>query len=899
MKKYVLLATLLVAIAGTMHLSAAVNAASQISIRTDGGATELANPNLVPDETKKDNADGTGLERYYFNTTTDSWFELTDPMRVGYTFAGWQSNYVTNHQYLSDTEGNALPLALSSYNNPINLADVPNQYYQVGQIGGNNSTGSDVSEFTKQLTVNVWAYKKDWSDYYVYEADGTTHKKQDGRLRTKRIISCTQGSGWNIGEADESGNIRWPLCQDNTGTGWEALLNSTTTYHDLASGWHMFTLTWNKEQGYLRAYIDGVKFDEVKNVTTIGYRTPGSDYVTVDGKTAVPITIGAEPNGDGTVTADQFFADSIKNLIIIRERLVDAVAEKLYNEPSKTYVYTNTSTHYKFGAGWIQNPKTTLTIDLKDGSTAATSENNGGKSVAVADPAKRNDYVFKHWSGDAADYISNYQGIEYVQADGTTPADIFTRPENGGETNVVNFDGATHYFVKDQRHKYTDCFTVNVWARMDNWQDYQTGNMRMFSCSHSAGFNIEPIASTGQISFIGRDKGNNTWKKANTATTKTWESLGQDKWHMFTYVFDGNYVRGYVDGECVAISERFEGNGMKHTDNHIVIGGEAQGTRYAAETTQHFKGDMKNFAIMHVALAPSQVKDLYTNKGATRYYYASANKTLEAEWTALPLLEAADVTLHAIDQPVKQTIAVKGNGKKAISLTLAANTQFALSTTAIAEPTGGDIEITFTPGEKESETTTYTIASEGSTEKTYNLKGYKHTFKVTKWTKEGFYVETDLSLDGDATVIEIQGGTPKATMDATSGAYFIPLANVETLLGQDIALTITNSVLNLNLSTTVTVPTSAADLEDTDDTTTDLSSIQATFAVYQDAPLHIRVKGLQAGDEVRIIDATGRVVCTTVACAAEEAFLLPAEGAYFVQMVGQENTDLKKIIVSM
>ncbi len=78
---------------------------------------------------------------------------------------------------------------------------------------------------------------------------------------------------------------------------------------------------------------------------------------------------------------------------------------------------------------------------------------------------------------------------------------------------------------------------------------------------------------------------------------------------------------------------------------------------------------------------------------------------------------------------------------------------------------------------------------------------------------------------------------------------------------------------------------------------TSLTDIDAGWSVWQDAGLHISLQGLTAGDDVRVIDATGRLVDQQTATETTAAFELPAAGAYCVQTTGKNGMQVKKIVV--
>ena len=89
--------------------------------------------------------------------------------------------------------------------------------------------------YQDKITVEVRAYMDDWSKY-------TTNM---------RLISCTEGGGWNVGEV-LGGKIHFS-CYDS-GNGYKNVTTSMT-FADLSAGWHTFKITF--DGNYFRAYIDG------------------------------------------------------------------------------------------------------------------------------------------------------------------------------------------------------------------------------------------------------------------------------------------------------------------------------------------------------------------------------------------------------------------------------------------------------------------------------------------------------------------------------------------------------------------------------------------------------------------------------------------------------------------
>lgn len=78
---------------------------------------------------------------------------------------------------------------------------------------------------------------------------------------------------------------------------------------------------------------------------------------------------------------------------------------------------------------------------------------------------------------------------------------------------------------------------------------------------------------------------------------------------------------------------------------------------------------------------------------------------------------------------------------------------------------------------------------------------------------------------------------------------------------------------------------------------TSLTDVEMAWSVWQDAPQHIRLQGLMVGDDVRVVDATGKLIEHVAATDTAAQFSLPAAGAYCVQVVGVNGLDVRKVVV--
>ncbi len=903
------------------------------SEKNSGVVVELANPtyrtrgtDTAPDGrwTNPTDPDGNTLdEKYVFNAKLNNWYEFTDPQRVGHTFMGWKSLYVTNNQYLLTGSGTAS----FSKTTPTEIkhTNVTDYNSHIGDYLIDSISGHTIDEFTEDFTVNVWAYMDNWNDFSgnhrilsarISETDVTA--LNDGSTTAKKEERNKKRGGWNMGTTESKGWMQWQIYaededpdDDNGKYSYRSVQFSQESnqqkWTELGTGkWHMFTFTYGKYNntyfgtGYLdvddkiRRTNDG---SGNRPVSKIYYKDDASRRLLVGGE----VNIAGDKLGTGM---KPFSGGQISNLVVSKINLAnystddakDIISARFGGDNRyKTYLYASDMQNgeYVLQPIWEQNIDTRLLFDnsaqtpLRDnnvsfaeveGATVKTadlhtSQEYAGVAAKLGHP-KRKDYRFVNYTNTASHYVSNHQGLSYMK-NSTDTAMIFTCPAAGGETNEVTFDGQTCYFLKhyidngtdgnnvddSDTCKYTDCFTVNVWATMLDWKEYADGNLLMFGCNtwnedpeqRGSGFNIERNnkVTIPTVDFIG-------WDGAATSDTEgkkgkfqkaqsdvTWESLtsgdiaetdsDEDKykknWHMFTYVFDGSYIRGYIDGVCVAISERFAEPCMGYSNNTITLGARAGFEPYSVYSTssQYFKGKMKNFALMHIALAPSQVHTLYNdqkaNKKQVHYYYApfdhtdnvsSASRTVSATtlgavWEKLDPLAANPIEIHAIaGDEVTVDFPVMDDGEEITHSTLEDATNFD-KYFKFTDPTvvGEKAKITYTPETKydaanNKHTTTYKVSSEGWTNSaSANITAYTHRFDIAYWNKEGFAVQADEALakpaDGTMAVSLKPVGSENATVGkfterkdgVTETMYSIALPNAQDLSDTEVEITFT------------------------------------------------------------------------------------------------------------
>ena len=193
---------------------------------------------------------------------------LEVPTKTGYTFKGWQitsgSGTITNTQYLWEERS----------------FDGVDDYIALGRD----------QMYTDKITVSVLAYMDNWAEY-------------GANVNAMRLISCTEGGGWNI-ESDSSGNIQ--VAMYDSGIGYK---NVTTTkpWSSLSAGWHDFTFSFDGRNA--RLFIDDAQIACSAEFTSgkIGYY---SNNV---------IFIGAEAGWTTTTPVDGYFKGIIKSVVIVND----------------------------------------------------------------------------------------------------------------------------------------------------------------------------------------------------------------------------------------------------------------------------------------------------------------------------------------------------------------------------------------------------------------------------------------------------------------------------------------------------------------------------------------------------------------------------------------------------
>jgi len=153
-----------------------------------------------------------------------------------------------------------------------------------------------------------------------------------------------------------------------------------------------------------------------------------------------------------------------------------------------------------------------------------------------------------------------------------------------------------------------DSITVNIWAYMDNWSDYNGNSQRIISCTEGGGWNFEPNSS--KMSFpVGTGETSNTYKSVVGTTLIANLVSG---WHMFTGTYDGFSVKIYIDGKLDGSNSIYTTKTpiYYNASNAIFIGAEAGGS-ITTPAGSYFKGKISDIRIFGKTLSAEEILELY------------------------------------------------------------------------------------------------------------------------------------------------------------------------------------------------------------------------------------------------------------------------------------------------
>jgi|GEM_PF-944686 hypothetical protein len=441
---------------------------------------------------------------------------------------------------------------------------------------------------------------------------------------------------------------------------------------------------------------------------TVKYKVASvTPSITVD---PTSLTMSALLNGTATTTINVTGAYLTNNISITSNNVVVSVSPATIdkNGGTVTVTYKPVSTTGNSATLTFSSGSTTTTVQVTgkiSEPVAVTINPNGGtyngntsfdvgdgKMVELSD-ISRTGYDFIGWGGNGSKYITGYQAYSSTAGDNCA-----TQSFECSTPTAVAFNGTNKAVAlgTDYKYKGTNYYTASVWAKMDDWKNYNTDTegtaakaMRIFSCSESGGWNIQSVTGcyialhcnhanklgnrvTTNVRLNGETSTNTYSDAEETIVTGVGQSLSSKKtwgeltsgWHMFTFTYSGNIVRFFIDGVLMGKTTAF-GNSVNsgtlrniyyHETNGIFLGAEA-GTSATSPVGNYFKGEMKNACFLNSYMAGSdntandgdQIKRMYNsqknNDGKIYLRVRKANDaslTLKALWRAYTYTVAYD-----------------------------------------------------------------------------------------------------------------------------------------------------------------------------------------------------------------------------------------------------------------
>ena len=248
------------------------------------------------------------------DTAPVTWYIRHPKVEIGTEATEWVPNkanalystlgYNSNIEYDTSGYGNNG----TKYNNPISV--------------GNSAIGNSCLSFNgtnqyialgrncmvrEEITVNLWGYMENWSNFNSPQM---------------RLISCTEGGGWNF--ELKSGGLNFVIgVGETSNTYTDAFSPQTINLSKVSSGWHMITGTFDGINK--KIYLDGV----LKGTISLTEKKP-IFYNANNG-----IFIAVEAGGHITNPDGDYFKGNISDVRIYATTLSDEDIKQLYETKMK------------------------------------------------------------------------------------------------------------------------------------------------------------------------------------------------------------------------------------------------------------------------------------------------------------------------------------------------------------------------------------------------------------------------------------------------------------------------------------------------------------------------------------------------------------------------------------
>lgn len=206
------------------------------------------------------------------------------------------------------------------------------------------------------ITINIWVYMDNWSNF------GSSNM---------RIVSCTQGGGWNF--EPKNGYLNFAVGVGTTTNSYMADFASQIKLADISSGWHMITGTFDGINK--KIYFDGI----LKGTVSLTTKTP-IFYNSTNG-----IFIAAEAGNDLKVAEGNYFNGKLNDFRIYSTALSTEDIKQLYQTKAKIdkngNVYCNQFIDNDYEEELLTTQK--MTFHQANSQGTITYETNGNEVINI------------------------------------------------------------------------------------------------------------------------------------------------------------------------------------------------------------------------------------------------------------------------------------------------------------------------------------------------------------------------------------------------------------------------------------------------------------------------------------------------------------------------------------
>jgi hypothetical protein len=208
------------------------------------------------------------------------------------------------------------------------------------------------------------------------------------------------------------------------------------------------------------------------------------------------------------------------------------------------------------------------------------------------------DHVTHFTASTRGTTVSTGGGLEDLSGNGNH-GELLGPIYDSSNLGILEFNGSSDYV----RVPYssilapTDVVTVSCWAYKLDWST--SSNERLISKTEMGGYTLGyNIDFSSGIFYIRRNNYYGT-------ITINWSNVTSG-WHLFTGVYDGRYMRAYIDGESVGTNDAGSTYPIQYAvANDLMIGAEAAGGTTPAG--QWFVGKIANAQVYNSVLGQTEV----------------------------------------------------------------------------------------------------------------------------------------------------------------------------------------------------------------------------------------------------------------------------------------------------